>query len=57
MTAVTTCSDLGAPNNSVSQLCPLLRPHGLQHARQASLSFTVSQSVLKLNSIESVMPS
>ena len=36
-----------------------LRPHGLQHVRQrqASLSFTNSQSVLKLMSIESVMPS
>ena len=34
-----------------------LRPHGLQHARQASLSITNSQSLLKLTSIESVMPS
>ena len=34
------------------------RPHGLQHAAcQASLSFTNSQSLLKLMSIESVMPS
>ena len=32
-----------------------LRPHGLQHARL--LSFTISQSLLKLRSIESVMPS
>ena len=32
-------------------------PHGLQHARQASLSFTVSQSLIKFMSIESVMPS
>ena len=32
-----------------------LQPHGLQH--QASLSFTISQSLLKLTSIESVMPS
>ena len=31
-----------------------LRPRGLQHAR---LSFTISQSSLKLMSIESVMPS
>jgi len=30
-----------------------LRPHG----RQASLSFTISQSLLKLMSIESVVPS
>ena len=33
-----------------------LRPHGLQHARQASLSITNSQSLLKLTFIESVMP-
>ena len=32
------------------------QPHGLQHAR-LSLSFTISQSLLKLMSIESVMPS
>ena len=32
-----------------------LRPHGLQH--QASLSITISQSLLKLPSMESVMPS
>ena len=31
-----------------------LQPHGLQHT-QASLSFTISQSLLKLMSIESVM--
>ena len=30
-----------------------LRPHGLQ--RQASLSFTISQSLLKLKSIDLVM--
>ena len=34
-----------------------LRPHGLQHAHQASLSFTIYQSLLKLMSIESVKPS
>ena len=34
-----------------------LQPHELQHARQASLSLTISQSLLKLMSIESVMPS
>ena len=38
-----------------------LRPHGLQHPRppapQASLSITNSRSLLKLISIESVMPS
>ena len=33
-----------------------LQPHGLQHAR-LSLSFTISWSLLKLMSIESVMPS
>ena len=32
-----------------------LQPHGLQH--QASLFFTISRSLLKLVSIESVMPS
>ena len=34
-----------------------LRPHGLTAACQASLSFTMSWSLLKLMSIESVMPS
>ena len=33
-----------------------LRPHGLQHSK-ASLSSTISRSLLKLISIESVMPS
>ena len=33
-----------------------LHPHGLQHAR-LPCSFTISQSLLKLMSIESVMPS
>ena len=33
-----------------------LRPHGLQHARP-SLSITNAQSLLKLMSIESVVPS
>ena len=37
---------------SVATLCPTPRLHG-----QASLSFTVSQSLLKLMSIESMMPS
>ena len=32
-----------------------LRPHGLQHAHQASLSFTIYQSLLKFMSNESVM--
>ena len=34
-----------------------LPPHALQHARQASLSITNSQSSLKLTPIESVIPS
>ena len=33
------------------------RPHGLHTACQASLTFTIAQSSLKLMSIESVMPS
>ena len=33
------------------------RPHGLHAAYQASLSFTISQSLLKLMSIELMMPS
>ena len=40
----------------VAQSCPTLRPHESQHA-QASLSITNSRSLLKLMSIESVMPS
>ena len=38
----------------VAKLCPTLQPRGLWHAR---LSFTISQSLLKLMSLESVMPS
>ena len=34
-----------------------LRPHGLHAARQATLPITKSRSLLKLMSIESVMPS
>ena len=34
-----------------------LRPHGLQHDHQVSLSFTIYQSLLKFMSNESVMPS
>ena len=37
----------------VAQSCPTLRSHGVQHAR---LSFTISRSLLKLLSVESVMP-
>ena len=40
---------------SVTKSCLTLRPHGLQHARL--LSSTISQSLLKFMSIESVMPS
>ena len=40
----------------VTQSCPTFwDPHGLQHTR-TSLSFTISQSLLKLMSIESMMP-
>ena len=39
--------------SSVTQLCPILWPHGLQ----ASLSITSSWSLLKLMSIELLMPS
>ena len=42
--------------SSVAQLCPTLRPHGLQHTRPP-LSITSSWSLLKLMSIELVMPS
>ena len=41
---------------SCSVMSDSLWPHGLQHAR-LSLSITNSQSLLKLKSIESVMPS
>ena len=40
---------------SVTKLCLTLQSHGLQHT--SSLSFTISWSLLKLMSIESVMPS
>ena len=39
---------------SVTQSCPTFQPHGAAH--QASLSSTVSQSLLKLMSIEWMMP-
>jgi len=42
--------------SSVTQSCPTRQPHGLQHG-QDSLSITNSWSLLKLMSIESVMPS
>ena len=42
---------------SCSVVSDSLQPHGLQHARQASLSITNSRSLPKLMSIELVMPS
>ena len=43
---------------SVIQLCPTLcNPMDLTAPHQASLSFTISQSLLKLMFIESMMPS
>ena len=42
---------------SGSEVSDSLRPHGLHAAHQASLSTTNSWSLLKLLSIESVMPS
>ena len=44
------------PCCSVAQSCPTLRPHGLQHVRWPCPSLS-PQSLLKLMSIESVMPS
>ena len=41
---------------SVARSCPTLRPHGLHHSRLPK-SFTISWSLLKLTSVESVMPS
>ena len=42
---------------SVAQSCWTLRPRGLHAAHQALLSFTISLSLLKIMSIESMMPS
>ena len=42
---------------SHSFMSDFLRPHGLHATHQASLSFTISWSLLKFMSIESVMPS
>ena len=42
---------------SVAQPCPTLQPHGLQHARFPCPSFTISWSLLKFTSIESMVPS
>ena len=41
---------------SHSVMFDFLGPHGLHAACQASLSFTISQSLLKLMSVELVMP-
>ena len=42
---------------SVAKSCLTLQFYGLQHTRLLSLSFTISQSLLKLMSTESVMSS
>ena len=42
---------------SCSVMSDSSRPHGLQHASQASLSFTIFRSLFKLTFIELVMPS
>ena len=42
---------------SVTVVSDSLWPHGLQYIHQASLSITISQSLLKLMSIESATPS
>ena len=43
--------------SSVTQLCPIIVTTAWTTARQASLSIAISWSLLKLMSIESVMPS
>ena len=56
MAIISDSNSISVQFDSVAQLCPTLRPHGLQHARPP-LSIISSQSLLKLMSIESVMPS
>ena len=52
------CMSVFVQFSSVAQSCPTLcNPMGCSSARQAYLSITNSQSLLKLMSIESVMPS
>ena len=51
------CQGLTWSCYSVAQSCLTLWSPGLHAARQASLSFTVSQSLLRLGSLELVMPS
>ena len=47
---------VGLHQFSCSVMSDSVRPHGWTAALQASLFFTISQSLLKLMSIESVMP-
>ena len=58
MAAITICSDFqfSSVQFSRSVVSDSLRPHGLQHTRLPYFN-TNSQSLLKLMSIESVMPS
>ena len=56
MAIISDSNSISVQFDSVAQLCPTLRTHGLQHARPP-LSIISSQSLLKLMSIESVMPS
>ncbi|CAI9165992.1 unnamed protein product [Rangifer tarandus platyrhynchus] len=48
--------DTAGQVSSVAQSCPTLQPHGTA-THKPSLSITNSRSLLKLMSIESVMPS
>ena len=56
MAIISDSNSISVQFDSVAQLCPTLRPHGLQHARPP-LSIINSRSLLKLMSIESVLPS
>ena len=56
MAIISDSNSISVQFDSVAQLCPTLRPHGLQHARPP-LSIISSQSLLKLMFIASVMPS
>ena len=57
------CCQRGLPSFYATCCCPVAKsyptlwPHVLHAAHQASLSFTISLSLLKLMSIESAMPS
>ena len=51
------CECFSSVQFSHSVVSNSLQPHGLQAAHQASLSFTISWSLLKLMSIKLVMPS